>query len=116
MVYNLSIQKKGNKRSFNPRYIKRKEEVRTDKILETETEIDHPVGIQQTTDETMMKTLGKTIGDNHRIDETIGEEIVDAKIMEPEVRIEIESIIEGMLVMTEIVEEIEIGVEQEKDI
>ena len=37
----------------------------------------------------MTKTLGQTIGDNHRIDETIGEEIIDVKIMEPEMRAEI---------------------------
>ena len=54
-----------------------------------ETEIDHPVGIEQTTDETMTKTLGQAIGDNHRIDETIREEIIDAKIVEPEMKIEI---------------------------
>ena len=34
----------------------------------------------------MTKTLGKTIGDSHGIDETIGEKIIDAKIMEPEMR------------------------------
>ena len=37
----------------------------------------------------MTKTLGKTIQDNHRIDKTIREEIRDAKIMEPEMRVEI---------------------------
>ena len=37
----------------------------------------------------MTKTLGKTIGDNHRIDETIGEKIIDAKIMELEMRVQI---------------------------
>ena len=52
-------------------------------------EIDHPVGIEQTTDETMTKNLGKTIGDYHRIDETIGEEIIGTKIIEPEMRVEI---------------------------
>ena len=89
MVYNVSIQKEGYNRTLSPRYIKREGEARTDKMLETETEIDHPVGIEQTTDKTMTKTLGKTIGDNHRIDETIGEGIIDAKIMEPEMRVEI---------------------------
>ena len=37
----------------------------------------------------MTKTLGQAIRDDHRIDETIGEEIIDAKIMEPEMRVEI---------------------------
>ena len=78
MVYNMSIQKEGNNRPFKPHtYTTREGEARTDKILETETEIDHPVGIEQTTDETMAKTLSQTIGDNHRINETIGEEIID---------------------------------------
>ena len=57
-------------------------------MLETEIKTDHPVGIEQITDKTMTKTLGKTIGDNHRIDETIGEEIIDAKIMESEMKVE----------------------------
>ena len=35
----------------------------------------------------MTKTLGKTIEDNHRIDEIIGEEIIDVKTMEPEMKI-----------------------------
>ena len=34
----------------------------------------------------MTKTLGKTIGDNHKIDETKEEEIIDAKIMETEMK------------------------------
>ena len=42
----------------------------------------------------MTKTLGKTIGDNHEKDETIGEEIIDAKIVEPEMEIEIGAEIE----------------------
>ena len=37
----------------------------------------------------MTKTLGKTTGDNQRIDEIIGEEIIDSKILEPEMKIEI---------------------------
>ena len=37
----------------------------------------------------MTKTLGKTIGDNHRIDKTIGEEIIDTKIIKPKMRVEI---------------------------
>ena len=37
----------------------------------------------------MTKSLDKTVGDNHRIDDIIGEEIKDAKIMEPEMKIEI---------------------------
>ena len=58
------------------------------------TEIDHHVGIEQTTDKTMTKILDKTIGDNHRIDKIIGEEIIDAKIMEPEMKIDIGAEIE----------------------
>ena len=42
----------------------------------------------------MTKTLGQTIGDNHRIDEITGEETIEAKIMEPEVIVEIEAEIE----------------------
>ena len=30
----------------------------------------------------MTKTLDQTLGDNHRIEETIGEEAIDTKIME----------------------------------
>ena len=37
----------------------------------------------------MTKTLGQTIEGNYRIDETTGEEIIDAKIMELEVKVEI---------------------------
>ena len=37
----------------------------------------------------MTTTLGKTIRDNHRIDKTIGEEIIYAKIVGPEMKIEI---------------------------
>ena len=37
----------------------------------------------------MAKTLDKTIGDNHRIDKIIGEEIIDTKVMGPEMKIEI---------------------------
>ena len=36
----------------------------------------------------MTKTLDKSIRDNHGIDETIREEIIDATIMEPEMRVE----------------------------
>ena len=35
----------------------------------------------------MINIIDKTIGDNHRKDETIGEEIIDAKIMEPGMRV-----------------------------
>ena len=58
--------------------------------METETEIDHSVGIEETID----KTLDLTIGDNHRIDVTKGEETIDAKIMVLEVTAEIEEEIE----------------------
>ena len=37
----------------------------------------------------MTKTLSQTIGDNHRIDQTIGQEIIDTKIVDPEVKVEI---------------------------
>ena len=36
---------------------------------------------------TLIEALGEAIGGNHRIDETIGEEIMDAKIMDPEMEI-----------------------------
>ena len=39
----------------------------------------------------MTKTLGHTIGDNHKIDKTIGEEIRDVKILEPEMKVGIEA-------------------------
>ena len=39
----------------------------------------------------MTKPLGQTIEDNHSIDETIGEQIIDAKIIEPEAIVEIEA-------------------------
>ena len=42
----------------------------------------------------MTKPLDQTIRDNHRIDETIGKEMIDAKIMEPEAIVEIEAEIE----------------------
>ena len=42
----------------------------------------------------MTKTIDKTIGGNHLIDEIIGVEIIDAKIMEPEMKIEIGTEIE----------------------
>ena len=75
---------------LSPRYIKVEGEARTDKTSEIEKEIDHPVGIEQTTGDTMTKSLGQAIGDNHMIDKTIGEKIIDAKIVEPEMKIEIE--------------------------
>ena len=46
MVHSMSIQKEGNKRSFKPQIHQREKEAKTDKILETETEIDHSVGIE----------------------------------------------------------------------
>ena len=42
----------------------------------------------------MTITLGKTIGDYHRIDETIGKKIAEAKIIEPEMKVEIDVEIE----------------------
>ena len=42
----------------------------------------------------MTKTLGQTIGHNHRIDENIGEDTIDGKFMEPEVIVEIEAEVE----------------------
>ena len=93
IVYNMSIQKEGNNRPCKPQIHQKRMRGQNWQNF-TETEIDHPVGIEQTTDETMTKTLGKTIGDNHRKDETIGEEIIDTKIMEPEMKIEIGAEIE----------------------
>ena len=46
MVYNMSMQKEGNNRSFKPQINQRERDTRTDKISETETEIDHSVGIE----------------------------------------------------------------------
>ena len=37
----------------------------------------------------MTKTLGQAIGDNHSIDDTIGEKVIDAKIVDPEMKIQI---------------------------
>ena len=37
----------------------------------------------------MTKTLGQAIEDHYRIDETVGEEVIDAKIVEPVMGIEI---------------------------
>ena len=37
----------------------------------------------------MTKTLGKAIGDNHRIERKIGQKIIDAKIMESKMRVNI---------------------------
>ena len=88
MVYNMFIQKEGYNRPFKPQ-IHQKRRGQNWKSSEIETEIDHPVGIEQTTDETMTNALGQAIGDNHRKNETIGEEIIDTKIMEPEVKTEI---------------------------
>ena len=42
----------------------------------------------------MTKTLCQTVGDNHRIGDTIREETVDVKIMETEVKVEIGAEIE----------------------
>ena len=46
MVYNMSIKRKEIIDHLSSKYIKREEEAKTDKILETETEIDHSVGIE----------------------------------------------------------------------
>ena len=46
MVYNMSIQKKETTSHLSPKYIRREREARTDKISETETEIEHPIGIE----------------------------------------------------------------------
>ena len=60
--------------------------------MEIETEIDHSLGIEVAID----KSLDLTIGDNHKIDQhkmdmTLGEEAIDAKIMVLEVTLEIEA-------------------------
>ena len=47
MVCNMSMQKEGNNRSFKPQIHQRERDSRTDKISETETEIDHLVGIEE---------------------------------------------------------------------
>ena len=46
MVYNMAIPKKDITGHLSPIFIKREGEARTDKILDTETEIDYPVGIE----------------------------------------------------------------------
>ena len=46
-------------------------------MSQIETEIDHPEGIEQITNDTMTKTLGQAIEDSHRIDKSIGEDIID---------------------------------------
>ena len=81
-----------------------------------ETEIAHTVETE------IDKILDLTIGDNHKtdtynMDVTVGEEVIDAKIMITEVRVEIEGdkILEEMLVMTDMTIETGIGVEQEKE-
>ena len=86
-------------------------------MIETETEIDHSVGIELTID----KTLDLTTGDNHKIDihrmdVTIGEEAIDIKIMIIEVTVEIEGdkTLEETSVMTDMT--LEIGVQQEKEV
>ena len=91
MVYNMSIQKKGNNGPFKPQIHQKRKRGQNYQILEIETEIDHSVGIELTID----KTLDLTIGDNHKIDVhrmdmTIGEEAIDAKIVELEVTVEME--------------------------
>ena len=78
---------------LSPKYIKREEEAKPDKILDIETEIDHSVEIEKD------KTLDLIIGDNHKIDIhkmdiTIGEETTDTNIMVLEVTVEKEADIE----------------------
>ena len=90
----MSVQKEGYNRPFKPQIHQKKRRDQNPKNTEIEIETYHPVGIEETTDDTMTKTLGQAIGDNHRIDETIGEEIIDAKIMEPEMRVEVGAEIE----------------------
>ena len=46
MVYYMSMEKEKIIDHVSPKYIKREREARTGKILETETEIDHLVGIE----------------------------------------------------------------------
>ena len=93
--------------------IKRKEEDKIDRILVQEMEIDHTVGTDKD------KTLDPTIGDNHKtdnVDMTVGEEVMDVRIMIIEMTVEIEGdkTLGEASVMTDMT--IGIGVEQEKDI
>ena len=55
MVYNISIQKEENKRSFKLKYIQREEGDKVDRILMAEIEIDHVVRIDK--DKTLSSTL-----------------------------------------------------------
>ena len=58
MVYNMSIQKEGNNRPFKLQIHQKRRRGQNWQNF-TETEIDHLVGIEQTTDKTINKTLGK---------------------------------------------------------
>ena len=111
----MPIQKEENNRPVKPQ-IKLKEKAKTDRTFVIEIKIDHTV-------ETLKdKTLDLTIGDNHKtdaynVDMTVGEEVIDAKIMITRVTIEIEGdkILEETLVMTDMTVETGMGVEQEKE-
>ena len=72
MVYNMSVQKEGYNRPFKPCIHQKRRRGQTGKLSEIETKIDHAVGIEQTTNDTMTKTLGQAVGHNHRKDKTIG--------------------------------------------
>ena len=110
MVYNMSIQKDKNSRPLRPKSIKKEEEDKTDRILEIE--IGHSVETDKD------KILDLTIGDNNKTDAcnvnmTIGEKVIDIKIIIIEMTVEVE----GDKTLGEAsVTTIVIEAEQEKDI
>ena len=87
MVYHMSMEKEGNNRSFKPQIHQKRKRGQKWQNFREETEIDHLVG----TEWTINKTSDPPIEDNHRTDETIGEEIIGAKFMVLEVTVEIEA-------------------------
>ena len=100
---------------MSPIFIKREEEDKTDRILVIETEIDHSVRTYKD------KTLDLSIGDNHKTDAhnmemTVGEEVIDIKIMIIEITVEIEGdkILGEASAMTDMT--IGIGVGQDKEV
>ena len=100
---------------LSPKFIKREEEDKTDRILAIEMIIDHAVGTDKD------KTLDLTIGDNHKADTlnmemTVGEEAIDIKTMIIEMIVEIEGdkILGEALAMTDMT--IGIGVGQDKEV
>ena len=89
MVYNMSVQKKGYNRPFKPQIHQKRRRGQNWQMFRDRDRNRSSSRDGVNCRRTMTKTSGKTIGDNHRIDKTIGEEIIDAKIMEPKMKIDI---------------------------